>query len=379
MLLPEQSVKIEICVRPDFNGKNKYPFYAVLKRQHCVFECAEITSLFSQVDEDRVNRIASRISDYISCNLPNAFDKRQGLCDYRTNPYVLMTSASVMHLDDPSDFADFLFNTKFYMALETSFGKSIEAAFVEQYPLCSGTKWEEPEEKIKEFESLKQYNNEEKAKKRVNSVWREIDKSVVINDHRYLVTIKSGPNTINDTQVQAMTTAIIDYHRKWAHESKHNHLQVKEIDIVIGLTYGTDKTTNNKENQILAKLLNNGFCEEDRFKRPGVLIDEETRSIRVYRKIGKDFWSFIGNPTNPSITGHIFLEILLALSKALSSGIENGKIEDKVNKKIQELSIALAKLQFPRKSLPEWISEDFNESELFWFTTAMSAFFDEGI
>jgi hypothetical protein len=28
---------------------------------------------------------------------------------------------------------------------------------------------------------------------------------------------------------------------------------INEIDIVIGLTYGTDKTTNNKENQILAK------------------------------------------------------------------------------------------------------------------------------
>ena len=38
--------------------------------------------------------------------------------------------------------------------------------------------------------------------------------------------------------------------------------RVKEIDVVLGLTYGTDRTTNNKENQILAKLLAGGFVEE---------------------------------------------------------------------------------------------------------------------
>ena len=41
-----------------------------------------------------------------------------------------MTAASVTNLDEPDDFARFLFNSKLYMALETSFGKSIEATFV---------------------------------------------------------------------------------------------------------------------------------------------------------------------------------------------------------------------------------------------------------
>lgn len=355
------------------------PFYNALKCNQSVFSAGKITSLFSQVSEERVNKIAFRISEYISTNLPNSFDKRKCLADYRTNPYVLMTSASVMNLDNPQQFANFLFNSKFYMALETSFGKSIESAFVEEYPLNCKAKWEEPKEKLEEFGLLSGLSNEDKAKKRVGSVWREIDKSVVNGNRRYLVTVKSGPNTINDTQVQAMTQAIIDYHKQWVEESKTNHSAVNEVDIVIGLTYGTDKTTNNKENQILAKLLNNGFCEEDRINRPGVLIDTETNSIRVYRKIGKDFWAFIGNPDNPSLTEYIFLEILLGLSKSLSKGIENGRIEDKVNRKMIELSNALAKLQFPRDSLPGWISEDFSEVELFWFTTAMSAFFDEGI
>ena len=52
---------------------------------------------------------------------------------------------------------------------------------------------------------------------------------------------------------------------------------------------------------------------------------------------------------------------------------------DRINKKIRDLAAALTKLQFPRKSLPGWVREDFSDDELFWFATAMTAFYDEGI
>ena len=196
---------------------------------------------------------------------------------------------------------------------------------------------------------------------------------------RFFTSIKSGPNTINDTQVQAMTQAIIDHHKTWAASSCKIFQDVQEIDIVLGLTYGTPRTTNNKENQILVKLLDHGFEEEDREGNPGVLIDSETGSIRVYRCIGKDFWAFIGNPGNPAYTQFVFLEILLALSKALSKGMEEADLEARINVKIKQLAGAIANLQFPRASLPEWIREDFSDDELVWFATAMSAFYDEGI
>ncbi|NVO65824.1 PmeII family type II restriction endonuclease [Methanofollis tationis] len=357
----------------------KNSFYRILKSKKSVFETSKISDLFSHVDKERVDRIAESVSVYIRDNLPKAFDKRENLADYRTNPYVLLTSASVLDLDDPARFADFIFNSKFYMALETSFGKSIESAFVGQYPINSTTHWEEPLEKIAEFKGLEGFTREEKAQKRVGSVWREIDKSVVVGDHRYFVTIKSGPNTINDSQVQAMTDAIRNNYKTWINESKRNNRSVKSIDVVVGLTYGTDKTTNNKENQILAKLLDNGFVEEDRERCPGVLIDRETRTVRVYRKIGIEYWAFMGSPTDPSSAQHVFLEILLGLSKALSIGIDRKSVEGGVNKKIRELSMALSKLQFPQKSLPTWIKNDFSEEELFLLTTAMTAFYDEGI
>lgn len=355
------------------------PFFAALKARTHHFNVNEIVGLFGHVTEERVETLAQALAGYISTNLPLAFERRAGLSDYRTNPYVLMTSASVMRLDDPRAFGNFLFNSKLYMGLETSFGKSIEAAFVSQYPISSPNKWIEAPEKRAEFDALIGLSNEEKAQRRVDSVWREIDKSVVVGNRRYLTSIKSGPNTINDTQVQGMTRAIIDNYRNWLTQTEATYPNVTEVDVVLGLTYGTDCTTNNKENQILVKLLQNGFIEEDRVNKPGVLIDTATHSVRVYRCIGKDFWSFIGQPDDPARADFVFLEVLLALAKALAVGIETADLETRINVKLQQLAAALGQLQFPRHSLPEWIREDFNESQLFWFATAMTAFFDEGI
>ncbi|CAM3705064.1 PmeII family type II restriction endonuclease [Bordetella flabilis] len=350
-----------------------------LKSRTHHFNPEEIVRLFGAVTEERVDCLADALAAYIGTNLPAAFERRDGLSDYRTNPYVLMTSASVMRLDDPQAFGAFLFNSKLYMALETSFGKQIEAAFVSQYPIGSVNKWIEAPEKRAEFAALEGLSREEKAQQRLNSVWREIDKSVVVGNRRYLTSIKSGPNTINDTQVQGMTRAIIDNYRAWVQQTRVTYPEVTGIDVVLGLTYGTDRTTNNKENQILVKLLQNGFEEADRANEPGVLIDSETRSVRVYRCIGMDFWSFIGKPDNRPAANFVFLEVLLALAKALGRGVENADIETRINLKLQQLALALSKLMFPRQSLPAWVRDDFSEGQLFWFATAITAFYDEGI
>jgi len=357
----------------------KNSFYKCCKTKNQVFNSTEINKLFKQVSQERVELIANQITQYIQTNVPNHFNKREGLADYRTNPYVLMTTASVLNLDDADRFANFLFNIKFYMALETSFGKSIESTFVGQYPIMMQNRWIDPLEKIAESTLLEGLSDEEKAVERSQSVWREIDKSVVVSDHRYLTTIKSGPNTINDTQVAAMTDAIAGHYKTWIKETNKRYPSVKKLDIVIGLTYGTDKTTNNKENQILVKLLKKGFVEEDREHLPGVLIDSDTRSVRIYRRVGRDFWAFIGNPQKPNNSQFVFLEILLGLAKALAVGVEAASIEEGINKKMRDLSAALIKLQLPQDRLPKWMSESFDKDELFWFTTAMSAFFDEGI
>ena len=353
--------------------------YASVKSDRYRFDPQEVVELFGRVDEERVDRIAGAVATYIRTNLPRAVENRDGLSDYRTNPYVLMASASVMRLNEPAVFGSFLFNSKLYMALETSFGKSIEAAFLDLYPITGTDKWREPVEKTGEFQELEGLAQEERAQERTTSAWREIDKACVVGRKRYLTSIKSGPNTINDTQVQAMTQAVIDHHMLWSVSSTRRFPNVQEIDIVLGLTYGTPRTTNNKENQILAKLLDHGFEEEDRETRPGVLIDHRTRSIRVYRRIGRDFWAFMGDPENPTNAPFVFLEALLALSRALSRGLAEADLETRINAKIAQLATAIASLQFSRDSLPTWIRNEFRDDELVWFATAMSAFYDEGI
>jgi len=353
--------------------------YAAVKADRSHFDPVEVAKLFSQVNQQRVALISSAIAAYIRGKLPSTVEKRRGLSDYRSNPYVLMASASLMRLNDPNDFGRYLFNSKLYMALETSFGKSIEAAFLRCYPIAGATKWCEPTEKNAEFQDLGGLAQEERAQERTASVWREIDKACVVGRKRFLTSIKSGPNNINDTQVQAMTQAIIDHHMTWALSSRTRFPQVREIDIVLGLTYGTPNTTNNKENQILVKLLDHGFEEEDRTTKPGVLIDRSTHSIRVYRHIGRDFWAFMGDPESPGNASFVFLEVLLALSRALSKGLTEADLETRINAKIRQLAAAIANLQFPRNSLPNWIAEDMRDDELVWFTTSMSAFYDEGI
>jgi hypothetical protein len=360
--------------------KNLEGLYGVLKRRRHRYDTDEVAKLISKVDEERVTALAKSLGSYISKNLPTAISKRKGLPDYRTNPYVLLTSANVMGLSDPAAFGSFLFNNKLYAGLETSFGKSIEAAFVGHYPIVADVqgKWVDAPEKLAEFAALEGLSNEEKARKRVGSVWREIDKSCVSGERRFLTSIKSGPNCINDTQVSGMVDAIAKHHKAWLRESKKTYPAVKELDVVIGLTYGTDATTNNKENQILTKLQEHGFKEEDRELKPGILINEE-ETVRIYRRIGQDFWSFIGNPSDSASASFVFLEVLLALSKALSTGIKDASLGDRVNLKLLQLSDALRSMMFPRSNLPKWIEEDFGETELFWLATALTAFYDEGI
>lgn len=362
-------------------GPSGLGFYRAIKARQHSFKPTDIAALLAQTDKDRVETLSEAISTYIVKNLPEAIERHKGLAEYRTNPYVLLTSASVMQLVGSEEFASFLFNNKLYMGLETSFGKSIESVLVLPYPVgaTAGSRWREGPEKVAEFKALAKLEQEEKAQKRIDSVWREIDKECVVGKRRYMVSIKSGPNCINDTQVKGMTDAIAQQYATWMAQTKKTDPGVTELDIVIGLTYGTDRATNNKENQILVKLLQKGFVEEDRATKPGVLIDSATRSVRVYRCIGIDFWALIGNPTNPASAWFVYLEVLLALAKALSKGMTAASLEERVNTKIQQLSLALAKLSFPRNSLPTWVREEFKDHELTWLAAAMSAFYDEGI
>lgn len=361
-------------------GAGRLSFYKAIKTSRS-FNQGEMQGYLDLVSEKRVAAIAEALGRYIYTNLPTAIEKRKHLGDYRVNPYVVMTSASIMDLDDPERFAHFLANNKLYMGLETSFGKSVESELLRQYPIGAPeeSRWEDAWEKIEESESLKGLSKEDKARKRDQSVWREVDKSCITACKRFLLTIKSGPNCINDTQVESMKNAISAHSKTWLESTSKNYEGVDELDYIIGLTYGTEKTTNNKENQILVKLMEHGFVEEDRDTKPGVLIDQETKRIRVYRAIGADFWAIVGSPSHAGSARFVFLEVLLGLAKALADSGERRKVDDLLRRKILELSDAIRDIAFPRTILPRWMERDFSPEELVWLAAAMSSFYDKGI
>jgi hypothetical protein len=131
-------------------GQSSRGFYKAIKARSHSFHPTQVASSLTLTDKDRVEALSEAISTYIVKNLSGAIDRREGLAHYRTNPYVLLTSASVMQLVESEQFASFLFNNKLYMGLETSFGKSIESVLVIPYPVGATLhgRWREPPDKL---------------------------------------------------------------------------------------------------------------------------------------------------------------------------------------------------------------------------------------
>lgn len=352
-------------------------FYRAIKKRRR-YDPDVVGDWFGKVNEQRVNEIGDAMESYISTHLPTAIRSKSKFGDYRTSPYVLMATAGALRLEDLRDLSKFLVDIKLYMGLETSFGKSIEKIVMQHYP--SGApleeRWGSPVEKEEESATYKGLSAEEKSAQRIDSVWREIDSSCVYGNRRHLMTIKSGIATINDTQVGGMFNAIRDNQLKWLASSQERY-GVDGIDVVIGLTYGTDWTTNNKENQILAKLMSAGFEEVDRDAEPGVL-QNAGGTVRIYRAIGVGYWGYTANPTDPTSSEFAFLEVLLGLAKALRLAHEKEDIGAALNERLDLLGNAFRSLKFPEGGhLPAWIGRSLGITELTWLAAAMSAFFDE--
>ena len=352
-------------------------FYRAIKKRR-LYDSEQVTRWFTQVSRERVTDIALAMEGYISTNLPKVIRSKSSLGDYRTSPYVLMATAGALRLDDLRDLSKFLVDIKLYMGLETSFGKSIEKVVMGHYPVGAELphRWQSPPEKDAESALLHGISAEEKSARRVDSVWREIDSSCVRDNRRHLMSIKSGIATINDTQVGGMFTAIRDNHPAWLASSRERY-GVDGIDVVVGLTYGTPWTTNNKENQILNKLLTAGFAEEDRDRSPGVLTNLDG-TVRVYRAVGIDYWAYAARPEDPGSGEFAFLEVLLGLAQALRLAHEKEDIGTALNERLDLLGQAFQSLRFPQgDALPRWVSHDLGLTELTWLAAALSAFFDE--
>lgn len=374
-----RSVKRDCWKMAEAVAKSYRAYYRAVKVNRSRLDPAQVSLMLAQVERNRVDALAQALSEYIQTNLPKALESKSSLAQYQTNPYVILASASALQLNDADSLAKFLFDTKFYMGLETSFGKSIESKVVGIYPIGTEPKdrWGNPDEKVAEAMTMARIQPERRVLERTGSIWREIDQACISADVRYLVSVKSGPRTINDTQVAAMVDAISANWRHWRDSTRRLYPHAKDIELIIGLTYGTDRTTNNKENQILLKLQNHGFKEVDRAGQPGVFVSLADEHFRVRREVGRDFWARIGRPDAPDQGAFVFLEVLLGLAKALSLGGSANQFEIAINAKLRQLGEAFLQLTSPLKDLPPWLRSEFSPSQVTWLVAAMGAFFDE--
>lgn len=346
---------------------NNRSFYSAIRDTRS-FDQSEYEQLMNKTSEDRVSKISENWSEYLKPNVGNTIKQKEDIDDYRLNPYAITAIAGILDLDTAEDISQFIFGSKLYMSLETAFGKSVENIVLPIYPIPPATAgWEEHPEKKREMQS---------DSRTEDLIWQDVDKYCVIGNTAYITTVKSGPRTLNEDITDSIKDDIAGHSETWLEGTQKHHPEVEELNVTIGLTYGTDHSTNNKEMRILLKLVEKGFKEIDRNNKPGIIQHPDNDVITVESRVGIDFWSYIGNPQNPANAEYVFLEVLLGMIEAADS--TGDALRSTTGDKIQKLTDAVEILTIPESSLPKWIEENYQEDELVRMAQTLTLYYDEG-
>jgi len=153
------------------------------------------------------------------------------------NPLLLLITAPVYNLFSPLEVAERLQLGKAFHGDDTAFGRFGEEKIL---PLFGAKDCEE--------------------KKRGKGKWEPIDKEVLIDGTRYLVSIKAGPWTMNQSHANAMIEKLPAIHK------------ATSSPVVLGILYGKPEHLNNKP-----ELVARSMGHPDWFRYV----------------VGRDFWEFV--------------------------------------------------------------------------------------
>lgn len=167
------------------------------------------------------------------------------------NPFLLLITAPVYNIFSPFEVAERLQLAKAFHGDDTAFGRFGEEKIL---PLFGATM---PQEKVKG-----------------KAAWEPIDREILIEGERYLMSIKAGPWTMNQSHAHAMVDKFPAIHEETG------------CKIMIGMLYGRYIDLNNKP-----ALVENGLGNPDWFEY----------------LMGRDFWEFVSGVKNVHI--HIFRAI----------------------------------------------------------------------
>ena len=86
--------------------------------------------------------------------------------------------------------------------------------------------------------------------------------------------------------------------------------------------------------------------------------------VRVFRVVGRHFWSYAADPTRSTNASFVFAEILLALALALKHvrSEETKTIENALNSRLDLLAEAIRGLRVTSGNVPAWVASEFSDS-----------------
>jgi hypothetical protein len=167
------------------------------------------------------------------------------------NPFLLLITAPVYNIFSPFEVAERLQLGKAFHGDDTAFGRMAEEKYLGLFGAVT------PPEKKKE-----------------KAAWTPIDLDVTIEGQRYLLSVKSGPWTMNQEHANAMIDRFPDIHKQTG------------AKIILGITYGRYASLNNKPGLVDRSLGNPDWFDF---------------------LVGRDFWEFVTGVSN--VHKHIFLAI----------------------------------------------------------------------
>lgn len=194
--------------------------------------------LLDEMPDDQYQQIVEVTLDLLNRRLTKATQMIDvASADVNINPFLMLALAPAYNIFSPFEAAEYAQMAKLPHGDATAFGRYVE-------------------DKI--FPVFGVHPPPEKFEDATKNLWSSIDRELVVNDKRYLLTLKSGPWTMNQSHANEMSDAFPTIHESTG------------CDIIIGITYGKRSSLNNKPQLVI--------------NRTGPY---------VHTLVGKELWEFV--------------------------------------------------------------------------------------
>lgn len=249
------------------------------------------------------NDLVVQTEDFLARRFEHLAKEFDDISKTNFNPFLLLITSPVYNTFSPFEVAERLQLGKAFHGDDTAFGRMAEERYLRSFGA---------------------HTPAEKAKKR--AAWEPVDTELTIEGQRYLLSIKSGPWTMNQGHANAM---IEKFPAVYAETG---------ANIILGVTYGRYENLNNKPKLVETGLKNPAWFDY---------------------LVGKDFWEFVSGVKD------VHTEIFKAIRTAQKNFAEKHKEET-----FHERLVA------NRLKIASSLRKQFNieEDEDFWSTLFHNAF-----